>query len=102
MLMIPKYTWHFTPGTCISVLMLTDCLACVKKWMDGDRLKLNPEKTIISNRQARDRLKLYPEKTIISNRQSRESPKQIIPTHLLGNSIPPTNEVYNLGITFEA
>ena len=24
---------------------LTECLACAQKWMDGVRLKLNPEKT---------------------------------------------------------
>ena len=40
-----------------SIAELTECLACVQKWMDGVRLKLNPEKTefiIIGDRQARE------------------------------------------------
>ena len=38
---------------------LTECLTCVQKWMDGVKLKLNPEKTefmIIGDRQARESL----------------------------------------------
>ena len=40
-----------------SIAELTECVACVQKWMDGVRLKLNPEKTefiIIGDRQARE------------------------------------------------
>ena len=55
--------------------------------MDGVRLKLNPEKT---------------EFIIISDRQARESIMQKFPTQFLGNSISPTNEVKNLGVTFDS
>ena len=48
--------------------------------MDGVRLKLNPEKT---------------EFTIIGLTQK-------FPTQLFGNSISPTNEVKNLGVTFDS
>ena len=64
---------------------LTECLNCVQKWMDGVKLKLNPEKT---------------EFIIIGNRQARESLMQKFPTQLLGNSISPTDTVKNLGVTF--
>ena len=40
-----------------SIAELTECVACVQKWMDGVRLKLNPEKTeftVIGDRQARE------------------------------------------------
>ena len=42
-----------------SIAELTECLTCVQKWMDGVKLKLNPEKTefiIICYRQARESL----------------------------------------------
>ena len=65
----------------------TECLACVQKWTDGVRLKLNPEKT---------------EFTVIGNRQARELIMQIFPTQFLGNSISPTNKVKNLGVTFDS
>ena len=70
-----------------SIAKLTECLAYVRKWMDGVRLKLNPEKT---------------EFTIIGNRQAREPLMQKFPTQFLGNSISPTNEVKNLGVTFDS
>ena len=55
--------------------------------MDGVRLKLNSEKT---------------EFTIIGDRQARESIMQTFSTTFLGNSISPTNEVENLGVTFDS
>ena len=55
--------------------------------MDGVRLKLKLEKT---------------EFTVISDRQARESLMQKFPTQFLGNSISPTNEVKNLGVTFDS
>ena len=70
-----------------SIAELTECLACVQKWMDGVRLKLNPEKT---------------EFTFIGDKQARESIMQKFPTQFLGNSISPTNEVKNLGVTFDS
>ena len=70
-----------------SIAKLTECLACVQKWMDGVRLKLIPEKT---------------EFTIIGDRQARESLVQKCPTQFLGNSISPTNEVKNLGVSFDS
>ena len=54
------------------------------KMDDGVRLKLNPEKT---------------EFTVIGERQVKESLMQKFPTQFLGNSISPTNEVKNLGVT---
>ena len=65
---------------------LTECLTCVLKWMDGVKLKLNPEKT---------------EFIIIGDRQARESLVQKFPTQLLGNSISPSNTAKNLGVTFD-
>ena len=65
---------------------LTESLTCVQKWMDGVKLKLDPEKT---------------EFIIIGDRQARESLSQKFPTQLLGNSISPTDTVKNLGVTFD-
>ena len=51
------------------------------------------------------KLKLNPEKTefiIIGDRQARESLINKFPTHLLGNSISPTDIVKNLGVTFDS
>ena len=70
-----------------SIVELTECLAWVQKWMDGVRLKLNPEKT---------------EFIVTGDRQARESIIQKFPTQFLGNSISPTNEVKNLGVTFDS
>ena len=69
-----------------SIAELTECLACIQKWMDGVRLKLNQEKT---------------EFTINGDRQARESLMPILHTQFLGNSISPTNDVKNLGVTFD-
>ena len=66
---------------------ISECLACIQKWMDGVRLKLNPEKT---------------EFTIIGDRQAMESLMQKFPTQFLGNSISPTNEIKNFGVTFDS
>ena len=55
--------------------------------MDGVRLKLNPEKT---------------EFTAIGDGQARESITKKFPTQFLGNSICRTNEVKNLGVTFDS
>ena len=70
-----------------SIVELTECIACIQNWMDGARLKLNPEKT---------------EFTVIGNRRARESLMQKFSTQFLGNSISPTNEVKNLGVTFDS
>ena len=47
---------------------LTECLACIQKWIDGMRLKLNPEKT---------------EFTVIGDRQAKESLMKKFPTQFL-------------------
>ena len=42
-----------------SIAEFTECLTCMQKWMDGVKLKFNPEKTeftVIGARQARDPL----------------------------------------------
>ena len=65
---------------------LTECLTCVQKWMDGVKLKFNPEKI---------------EFIIIGNRQARESLIKKFSTQLLGNSISPTDTVKNPGVTFD-
>ena len=71
-----------------SIAELTECLACVQKWMDGVRLELNPEKT---------------EFTVIGDRQARESIMQKFPTQFLGHSISPSDhEVKNLGVTSDS
>ena len=61
-----------------SIAELAECLACIQKWMDGVKLKFNPEKT---------------EFTVIGDRQARESLLQKFPTQFLENSISPTSEV---------
>ena len=66
---------------------LVECLTCVQKWMDGVKLKRNPEKT---------------EFIIIGDRQTREPLTKKFPTQLLGNSIFPTDTVKNLGVTFDS
>ena len=55
-----------------SIAELIDCLAYVKRWMGGVRLKFFPEKT---------------EFTLIDDRQARESIMQKFPTQFPGNSI---------------
>ena len=70
-----------------SFAKLTECLTCVQKWMDGVKLKLNPEKTKFIS---------------IGDRQARESLIQKFPTQLLGNSISPTDTVKSLGVTFDS
>ena len=54
----------------------TECLTCFQKWMDGVKLKLNPEKT---------------EFIITGDRQASESLIQKFPIQLLGNSISLTD-----------
>ena len=69
--------WHqniystWLQGLRFSIAELRECLACFQKWMDGVRLKLNPEKT---------------EFTVLGNRQAREFLVQKFPTQFLGNS----------------
>ena len=64
---------------------LTECLTHVQKWMDGVKLKLNPEKT---------------EFIIIGDRQTRDSLIQKFLTQLLGNFISPTDIIKNPVVTF--
>ena len=78
----PSSVWHLTLGTLIQLSVLL----AFKKWMGGGKLKSNPNKT---------------EFIITSDRLDRKSPMQIFPTQLLGNSISPTNEVKNLGVTYD-
>ena len=66
---------------------LIECLTCVQKFMDGVKLKFNPEKT---------------EFIISADRQARESLIQKFPTRLLGNSFSRTDTVKNLGVTFHS
>ena len=55
---------------------LTECLSCIQKWMDGVKLKLNPDKT----------------EFIISGDRQPESPSSIkFPSQLLGKPISPTD-----------
>ena len=66
---------------------LTECLTCVQKWMDGVKLKLNPEKR---------------EVIIIGDRQARGTLIKKILTQLHGNSISPIDTVKNLSVTFDS
>ena len=66
---------------------LTECLTYVQQWMDGVKLKFNPDKT---------------EFIIIDDRPARESLIQKFPTELLENSISLTDIVNNLGVTFDS
>ena len=66
---------------------LTKCLKSVQEWMDGVKLKLNPEKT---------------EFIIIGQKAIRESLAPNFPVPLLQNNISPSVEVKNLGVIFES
>ena len=63
----------------------TECLTHVQKWMDGVKLKFNPEKT---------------EFIIINDKHARESVIHKFPTPILGNSVSPVDEGKDLGTTF--
>ena len=66
---------------------LTECLKSVQEWMDGVKLKLNPEKT---------------EVIIIGDKPVRESIGPNFPVPLLQNNISPSAEVKNLGVVFDS
>ena len=66
---------------------LTECLKSVQEWMDGVKLKLNPEKT---------------EFIIIGQKAIRESLAPNFPVPLLQNNISPSVEVKNLGVIFDS
>ena len=66
---------------------LTECLKSVQEWMDGVKLKLNPEKT---------------EFIIIGQKAIRESLAPNFPVPLLQNNISPSVEVKNLGFIFDS
>ena len=69
-----------------SVEVLTKCLKSVQEWMDGVKLKLNPEKS---------------EFIIIDQKAIRESLAPNFPVPLLQNNISPSVEVKNLGVIFD-
>ena len=66
---------------------LTECLKSVQEWMDGVKLKLNPEKN---------------EFIIIGQKAIRESLAPNFPVPLLQNNISPSVEVKNLGVIFDS
>ena len=66
---------------------LTECLKSVQEWMDGVKLKLNPEKN---------------EFIIIGQKAIRESLAPNFPVSLLQNNISPSVEVKNLGVIFDS
>ena len=66
---------------------LTECLKSVQEWMDGVKLKLNPEKN---------------EFIIIGQKAIRESLAPNFGVPLLQNNISPLVEVKNLGVIFNS
>ena len=66
---------------------LTECLKSVQEWMDGVKLKLNPEKN---------------EFIIIGQKAIRELLAPNFPVPLLQNNISPSVEVKNLGVIFDS
>ena len=66
---------------------LTECVKSVQQWMDGVKLKLNPEKN---------------EFIIIGQKAIRELLAPNFPAPLLQNNIPPLIEVKNLGVIFDS
>ena len=74
------YLAHDSRNFDSNIAELTECLACIQKWTDGIRLKLNPKKT---------------EFTIIGDRHARESLVQKFSTQFLRNSIFPINDSGN-------
>ena len=65
---------------------LTKCLKSVQEWMDGVKLKLNPEKKII----------------VIGQKAIRESLAPNFDVPLLQNNVSPSVEVKNLGVIFDS
>ena len=63
------------------------CLKSVQEWMDGVKLKLNPEKN---------------EFIIIGQKAIRESLAPNFPVPLLQKNITPSVEVKNLGVIFDS
>ena len=70
-----------------SMKELTECLKSVQEWMDGIKLKLNPEKT---------------EFIIIGQKAIRESLAPNISVPLLQNNVFLLVEVKNLGVIFDS
>ena len=66
---------------------LTECLKSVQEWMDGVKLKLNPEKNKF---------------IIIGQKAIRESLAPNFPVPFLQNNISPLVEVKNLGVIFDS
>ena len=66
---------------------LTECLKSVQEWMDGVKLKLNPEKNKF---------------IIIGQKAIRESLAPNFPVPLLQNNISLSVEVKNLGVIFDS
>ena len=70
-----------------SMAKLTEYLVSVQEWMNGVKLKLNPDKT---------------EFIIISDKHTRESLIPKFAVKFLQSSIIPAEEVKNLGVTFDS
>ncbi len=66
---------------------LQSCLNSVHKWMDTNKLKLNPDKT---------------EFIIFGSDQQRAQPSYLYPVDILGNDLSPNDKVRNLGVIFDA
>ena len=66
---------------------MTKCLISVQEWMNGGKLKLNPDKT---------------EFIIINDKHTRESFVSKFLVTFLQSSIKPAEEVKNLGVTFDS
>ena len=71
-----------------SIEELTECLRSVQEWMDGVKLKLNPEKKN--------------EFILIDQKAIRESLAPNFPVPLLQNNISTSVEVKNLGVIFDS
>ena len=66
---------------------LNRCLQDVKEWMLAGKLKLNPDKT---------------EFILFGPKKQRERLKACFPIDILGNPLPPTESVRNLGVWFDS
>ena len=66
---------------------LQSCLQSVRKWMNTNKLKLNPDKT---------------EFIVFGSKRHRSQLSHLFPVEILGNDISPVEKVKNLGVIFDA
>ena len=79
---------QLTPTNCNTTkASLQECLSDVQRWMNRNKLKLNPEKTDF---------------IVFGNKSQRDMLSSCFPVDILGNELSPTDKVRNLGVVFDS